>query len=80
MTITFLAPAVPSWVLNPTSQRRNKPSMAKEISCQRAGIDCEFLIRSADVSEMLGFVRAHCSDQHGVDVSEGDLREQMVDV
>lgn len=80
MPIMFLAPAVPIRVLNPTSQRRSDPSVAKAISCQRAGIDRESRIRSAAVSEMLGFVRAHCSDQHGVDSSEGDRREQMVDV
>lgn len=54
--------------------------MVKEISCRRGGIDCEFLIRSEDTPELLGFVREHCSEQHGVDVSEADLRDQLVEV
>jgi predicted small metal-binding protein len=54
--------------------------MAKEISCRQAGIDCEFLIRSEDTPELLGFVQEHCSEQHDVDASENDLREQMVEV
>lgn len=54
--------------------------MVNELSCKRAGIDCEFLIRSEDTSELLGIVQDHCTDHHGVDASVDDLREQIVDV
>ena len=54
--------------------------MVKEISCQRAGIDCEFLIRADDTPELVDFVQEHCTEQHGEDVSEADLREQLVEV
>lgn len=54
--------------------------MVNERSCKRADIDCEFLIRSEDTAELLAFVQEHCTEQHGVDVSEADLREQLVDV
>lgn len=54
--------------------------MVKEISCRGAGIDCEFLIRSEQVDEMLGFVKEHANTQHDLGVTEEDLRDELIDV
>ena len=54
--------------------------MVKEISCRGAGIDCEFLIRSEQTEEMLGFVKEHANTQHDLGVSEDDLRGEIIDV
>ena len=54
--------------------------MVKEISCRRASIDCEFLIRSEHTPELLGFVQEHASEQHGAHVPKDDLRDQLTDV
>ena len=64
----------------PFDERTEDDTMVKEISCQRAGIDCAFLIRSDDIAALVDVAQNHCSEQHGVDVSEADLRERSVEV
>jgi predicted small metal-binding protein len=63
-----------------TIEREEAQPMVKEIRCRGAGIDCEFLIRSEQIEEMLGFVQEHASEQHDYDVSEDDLRDELIDI
>lgn len=43
------------------TEREETQTMVKEISCRGAGIDCEFLIRSEQMDELLGFVKEHAN-------------------
>lgn len=55
--------------------------MAKEVNCKQAGYDdCEFLIRSENTDELIGFVRTHAEETHGHEVSESDVRGLLQDV
>ena len=49
--------------------------MVRAISCEAAGIDCPFPIRSERVAEVLAIAR----DQHDLDPSASDRREAMAD-
>lgn len=51
--------------------------MAKQISCEDAGMDCAFMIRSESEDELVGMVQDHAEHQHHVEMSENDVRELM---
>lgn len=55
--------------------------MVQEVNCKEAGYeDCEFLIRSENVDEMIQFAKQHSEQTHGQSVSEDDVRSVMQDV
>ena len=55
--------------------------MVKEVNCKGAGYeDCEFLVRSENVDEMIRFVQQHSEQTHGQSVTESDVRSVMQDV
>lgn len=55
--------------------------MVQEVNCKEAGYeDCEFLIRSENVDEMIQFVKQHSEQTHGKSVSDADVRSVMQDV
>ncbi|MFB6171416.1 MAG: DUF1059 domain-containing protein [Haloarculaceae archaeon] len=49
--------------------------MAKQLSCQDAGIDCEFMIRSEDESELIEMVQQHARDVHDMEMSQSDVQD-----
>lgn len=54
--------------------------MPKEVNCRGAGYpDCEFLIRSENVDELIRFVQRHSEETHGQAVSPEDVRGVMQD-
>ena len=54
--------------------------MVHEVNCKGAGYqDCEFLIRSENVDELLKVVKQHAEETHGQSVSDADVRGLMQD-
>lgn len=51
--------------------------MVKQIACRDAGYDCDFEIRSENEDEMIGFVKEHAQNVHGVGMSNDDIRGVM---
>jgi predicted small metal-binding protein len=52
--------------------------MVNEVNCKGAGYDdCEFLIRSENVEELIRFVQQHSEESHGQSVSGSDVRSVM---
>ena len=52
--------------------------MSNEVNCKGAGYpDCEFLIRSENVDELIRFTQQHSEETHGQSVSESDVRSVM---
>lgn len=52
----------------------------KEVNCKGAGYDdCEFLIQSENVDELVRFVQQHSEETHGQPVSPSDVRGVMRD-
>ncbi|WP_331235769.1 DUF1059 domain-containing protein [Natronorarus salvus] len=55
--------------------------MAREVNCKSAGYeDCEFLVRSENVDELIRFVQQHAERTHGQAVADADVRALMRDV
>ena len=55
--------------------------MVQEVNCKGAGYeDCEFLIQSENVDELIQFVKRHAEETHGQPVSRKDVRELIQDV
>lgn len=48
--------------------------MAKEIVCQEAGYDCDFMIRSENEEELIEFVQEHARSTHDTEMSADDIR------
>jgi len=48
--------------------------MPKEIACREAGYDCDFMIRSENEDELIGFVQEHVKSTHDTDMSSADIR------
>lgn len=54
--------------------------MVHEVNCKSAGYeDCEFLIRSENVDELIRFVQQHAEQTHGQSVGDSDVRGLMQD-
>ena len=54
--------------------------MVKEVNCKGAGYDdCEFLVRSENVDELVRFVQQHAEQTHEQSVSGTDVRSLMHD-
>lgn len=51
--------------------------MAYQMSCQDAGIDCDFMIRSEDRDELVSMVQQHAKDTHNQDMSKSDVQDLM---
>lgn len=51
--------------------------MAYQMSCQDAGIDCEFMIRSEDRDELVTFVQQHAQDVHDTEMSSSEVRNLL---
>jgi len=55
--------------------------MVQEVNCKGAGYeDCEFLIRSENVDELIKIVQQHAEHTHGQSVEDTDVRGLMQDV
>lgn len=55
--------------------------MVTEVNCKDAGYpDCEFLIRSENVDELIRFTQQHSEQIHGQSVSRSDVEGVMQDV
>ncbi|MFP8958702.1 DUF1059 domain-containing protein [Natrialbaceae archaeon A-CW3] len=55
--------------------------MVHEVTCKGAGYeDCEFLIRSENVDELIRFVQRHAEETHDQSVTGTDVRGLMQDV
>lgn len=55
--------------------------MVHELTCKGAGYeDCEFLIRSENVDELIRFVQEHAKETHGQPVTGDDVRGLMNDI
>lgn len=55
--------------------------MVREVNCKGAGYeDCEFLIRSENVDELIRFVQRHAEETHDQSVTGSDVRGLMRDV
>jgi predicted small metal-binding protein len=52
----------------------------KEFTCQSAGVDCDFMMRSEKESELLDFVKQHAEDVHNMDMSRSDIRDALTTV
>lgn len=46
----------------------------RELACRDAGYDCEFLVRSADESQLIRFAQVHAREVHGAELSSGAVR------
>mgnify|MGYP002761132073 CR=1 FL=1 len=51
--------------------------MAYQMSCQDAGIDCDFMIRSEDRDELVSFVQQHAKDVHDSDMSKSEIQNLL---
>ena len=55
--------------------------MVHEVNCKGAGYEnCEFLIRSENIDELIQFVQHHAEETHNQSVAETDIRGLMKDV
>jgi len=48
--------------------------VTREFSCQDAGFDCEFMIRSEDEDQLVEFVKQHASEAHDTEISSADVQ------
>ncbi|MDG5775311.1 DUF1059 domain-containing protein [Haloarculaceae archaeon H-GB2-1] len=48
---------------------------AKEFSCQSAGVDCDFMVRSENDDELMEVVKEHVKEAHDMDLSDSDVRD-----
>ncbi len=53
--------------------------MTKYVSCQEAGMDCDFSVQSSDENEIVDMVRKHAKGKHHMDMSAKDVRGLMKD-
>lgn len=49
--------------------------MAYQLSCQDAGMDCPFMVRSEDRDEVVSLVRQHAKDAHNEDMSKSAIQD-----
>ncbi|MFB6183604.1 MAG: DUF1059 domain-containing protein [Haloarculaceae archaeon] len=49
--------------------------VTREFTCQSAGVDCDFQIRSESEDELLEFVEQHAKNVHDMDMSRADIRD-----
>lgn len=54
--------------------------MAKRISCQEAGFDCEFEMQSEDEDEVIRFAQEHADRSHDMELSRSEVSEYLQDV
>ena len=54
--------------------------MVHEVNCKGAGYtDCEFLVRSENVDELVRIVQQHAEQTHDQSVTDADVRGLMHD-
>ncbi|MFC7134158.1 MULTISPECIES: DUF1059 domain-containing protein [Salinibaculum] len=53
--------------------------MALEVRCRDAGMDCDFMVRSENESELIEFVQQHARDAHGMDIRRADVRDMLTE-
>lgn len=47
--------------------------MTREIVCRDAGYDCDFVLRSEDEDELVGFTQEHARNVHEAELSRSDI-------
>ena len=52
----------------------------REFSCQSAGHDCDFMIRSENEDELLEVVKSHGSEVHDKTLSNADIKDAWTTV
>lgn len=53
--------------------------MAKQVNCSDAGMECDFMVRSEDESEVIELVKRHAEHAHDQTMSTADVRGVMKD-
>lgn len=52
-------------------------SMTKVLHCRDLGFDCDAVVRGQSIDEIMGQVRPHAAEVHGVEVTP-DMEQRMV--